>query len=429
MECYAFHFQDKQLHQMKILPEINTKNVPVLTKISMFLLASFSVLSVYRFAPSQLNYSYVLGLCLFLISLFKRQMRNPYPITYFIFWGYCAIQIIIVGGATSWQDFLPGGISFFIFSLCMAGFILNYNFDCLRKYLTYIWIFAAVLFFVQWILYYTTGQKISLFLPLGNELTYEGFSWSELHYIQISSSSEGHHRFSSIFAEPSYLGQYSLIALCMELFCNEHKSKLFTPLAGLICVVIILLQSGVGLLGMTFIALIKLLYIIFITRKTKYYIYLILIVPLLFLGISEYLGSTAGQYIAGRMNQLSFDDETATNSGFVRLYYGYFAFSDLNIQDKIIGVSRQAAQSMRDYDGFYNGISFIMCSFGIIGLFLMLVFIFLNCYKKNILVNAMALLFIIVSAIESTYLSAIMMMTFVIVSAKDSNCIYNRYSI
>ena len=129
------------------------------------------------------------------------------------------------------------------------------------------------------------------------------------------------------------------------------------------------------------------------------------------------------------MNQLSFDDETATNSGFVRLYYGYFAFSDLNIQDKIIGVSRQAAQSMRDYDGFYNGISFIMCSFGIIGLFLMLVFIFLNCYKKNILVNAMALLFIIVSAIESTYLSAIMMMTFVIVSAKDSNCIYNRYSI
>ena len=407
---------------MNILPQIDTKNIPVLSKLSMLLLASFAVLNVYRFVPSQLNYAYVLGLLLFLVTILKKGIKNPYPISYLIFWGYCAIQIVVIAGTSSWQDYLPGGISLFFFSLCMGGFILNFNFNCLRKYITYTWLFAAILFIIQWIIFHTTGQKISVFLPLGNELTYEGLNYGEMIARQMTSTSEGQHRFSSIFAEPSYFGQYSLVALCTELFCNENKNKLITPLAIFICIIILLLQSGVGLLGMGFIALFKLVYIIFITKQPKYYIYLLLIVPILIWGISQYLNSAAGQYILGRMDQLAYDDQSATNSGFVRLYYGYYAFGELSLQDKLLGVSRSAAQAMRDYGGFFNGISYILCSFGIIGLLLVILFLTFNCQKKNIFVVAMGLLYIVVSAIESTYLSSIMMMTFVIFSVKMSNC-------
>ena len=83
---------------------------------------------------------------------------------------------------------------------------------------------------------------------------------------------------------------------------------------------------------MGFIALFKLVYIIFITKQPKYYIYLLLIVPILIWGISQYLNSAAGQYILGRMDQLAYDDQSATNSGFVRLYYGYYAFGELSYQ-------------------------------------------------------------------------------------------------
>ncbi len=385
------------------------------TNIAMFVLAAFSVLNIYRFGSIMLSYSMVLGLLLFMLAFFNKMNKSPYPKSYIIMWFYWAFQLILIGGGSVWQDFIPGGMQFFLFSLCMAGFILYFDLSTLHKYIKIIWLIASVLFLVQFAAFHTTGTRISFFLPLGNSLIYEGYTYIEM--IQAQMSTYGSDRFSSIFAEPSYLAQFALVFLCFEFFCDENKSKLYTTLIVYTGIVLLLLQSGVGLLGTAFLVLVKLIYLLTVQRKMKYYFMLAILVPIVIFIIRWYLGSEIGQYVVDRTEQLSFDDTSATNSGFVRLYYGYYEFGTLDTFNQLFGVSRSEAGAMREYGGFYNGIAFILCQNGLIGALLMLLFIILNCIKKNIFTIAISLLFIFVSAMESTYLAPLMMMTFVIVCA------------
>lgn len=398
---------------MIIIPKFDISKATRVEEFAMFILAAFPVLDVYRFGTSHIGYASMMGIFLFIYGIISKK-RFTYPITYIVFWIYCALQVIFIGGASTWQDLLPGGIQLFIFSICIAAFCKFFNYNCLHKWIIYIWLVAVTLFLIQFLVFLKTGQRLSMFLPLGNNLSYENFTYSELvHHQQSITSSE---RFSSIFLEPSYFGQFTLLAMVFEWFSPQNKNKLFTPLLLFMGAIILVLQSGVGILGAAILAIIKLIYLIIISRQRKYIVYLIVLIPLFILGIQHYLETSAGQYMLSRTDQLQYNRNSDLNSGFVRLYYGYIQFGNINFSEQFFGVSRVAAQAMRDKEGFYNGISFFLCNNGFLGLFLFICFLVANTRKKNVNIIALTVLFIGISAIESTYLSALMMITCVVIS-------------
>ena len=398
-----------------------------LTEISMAMLAFYPILDYYYFVDNLLTYANIAGLILFITSLFYIPNKQRLPKTYIIYWIYSAFNIYFIAGIGGWSDYLPGGVNLIIFTLTMYALAQNFSFPKLYKYLKWIFLFASVLFLIQFSVFYLTGYKMAFFLPLGNSLSYVGFTYSELINLHHEVNGELIERFSSIFTEPSHFAQFSLILLTIELFDEEHATKLYTKLSIFICLILLLLQSGAGLLGMLFLYIVKILYIIVVVRQYKYFFLIILIVPIIAFGISRYLDSTQGAYVAGRLEQMSNTDETETSSTFVRLYYGWYAFGYLDTFHKLFGISRSYLANLREGGGFFNGITQILCLQGIIGLLLLSLFHLYCCKKKPFVFYAIFLLFVQISLIGGTYLTSIMMLcTTILYGSTIKKLIYEK---
>lgn len=381
-----------------------------LVAISMFVMVAYPILSYYQVFVDQLTYASFASLLLFVANLnCTNKSFRRLPNTYVVYWFYLALQIYFVAGIGGWSDYLPGGINFIIFSLALYTFANNFDQNLATKYLKWIFIFASALLIYQILIYYGMHRKISCFLPIGNNLTYVD-TLSELRYLHTTSLGD-HERFSSIFAEPSHFAQYSLVLLAIELFKNENKEKLYTKFSLYIVAVIFLIQSGAGLLGLFFIYLIKFLYVTFITRKSKYYFALAIIIPLfLYIG-QNYLSSSSGAYVSERMMEMAdSSDYGQTNSTFVRIYYGWYRFGELSTLDKVFGTSRETLSKLRgDEGGFLNGVTTVLCLQGIVGAFLLFRFYIQCCRKSTVLSIVLTLLFLLISLFGATYLSGLML--------------------
>lgn len=399
---------------MILFRKIDTSRLPSLTKAGMFLLALTPIINVYQFPYTSLPYTSFFAFILFIISILKGKLRkNPYAICYLLFWAYAAFQVYFISNDSFSLDCLPGGILVFIFSISLAAFVVNFDYNCLRKYIRLIWTFAAVLFIFQFLLFTFAGYRISVFLPLGNSLTYENFTYHEMIQQQLSFESN---RFCSIFAEPSYFAMYSLIAFAFELFCDENKNRLYTPLAIVMCVVIILIRSGIGFAGIALMACIKMLYLLFVSRKIKYLLYMSVLIPVVVFIVQIYMNSSMGQKLMERSIELDMNAGAGT-SGFARIFYGYTIFEGLSPFEQLLGASRTFAYEIHE-KGFVNGISDILFIYGYVGVFFVLLFYLVGCYKKSIAIISIALLFIGASFIESTFLSPLMLISATVVSAK-----------
>ena len=217
-------------------------------------------------------------------------------------------------------------------------------------------------------------------------------------------------RFSSLFSEPSHFAQYALLLLSIELFIGDNKNKLYTKFSIIIVAMLILIQSGAGFMGLGFLAIVKLLYILLVTRQKKYYFFLAVLIPAFVIGVRWYLNSQAGSYISERTEQLDYTDETATNSGFVRMYFGWYKYGELSSTQKLLGTSRAAIGEMRE-GGFFNGVTNVLCSQGLIGLLLLILFYARTCKKKEPYSSVASLYLLFISLIASTYLGGLMLIS------------------
>jgi hypothetical protein len=319
-----------------------------------------------------------------------------------------------VAGIAGWSDYLPGGILLCIFSILMLVMIPNFDFNKLFKYMKGIFIVASVLMFIQYITYFATGEKVSFFPPLTNNIG--GYTILELIKRQESSESSG--RFCSIFIEPSYFGQYALVLLVMELFRDKVKKKIFSSFSLFIILILLILRSGTGFLGLLIVAIVKLYYILIVTKQSKYLFMLAFLVPALYLIFQYYLTTSMGSYVANRTSELDITNENG--SGFSRLFYGWQMFGGLTPTQMILGTSRNVA--IEAYEkGFSNMITYVITSQGIIGLCLLSYFYIKMCVNKKIISIALVMVLMAIALIEACYLGGLMLIVSTAVVVSQSN--------
>lgn len=388
---------------MRMKSTINNKNLPML------LLAAYPVLDYYYIGASNFTIACVLSLLVFVTTLFKGEFSfKRVPNSYYAYWLFCAVQIYLIAGIGGWSDYIPGGINLVLFSLCMFALASKFDAVLLHKYIKYVFMFTSALWFFQYGTWVFTHTKVIVFLPLTDSILTNHMTYAELCQWQSQVGGEMIERFSSIFSEPSHFAQYSLFLLVLELFLGENKNQLYTKFSVFIVLMLFLVQSGTGLMGLGFIALMKVLYILLITRKTKYYLFLAVMLPVFIVGINWYLGSSSGAYVSSRTEQLDYSDESSTSSGFVRMYFGWYRFGELTPVQKILGTSRNAVGEMRE-GGFFNGVTYTLCSQGLAGLTLLILFYIKCCRRQEPYPATMALLLLFISLIASTYLGGLMM--------------------
>lgn len=384
--------------------------------IYMLALAVYPVLNLYYFGSTSFYLPQVITILFFLYSLFKaKPFMHLVPWTYLLCWTYVAFHDIFFVSPFKFTKLIPGGINFFLFSIGWALFASNFDVNKLRKYVYYIFFLAAMLFLYQNIAYYVLGQGTSVILPISNHLNYGDFNFSEL---QIHQKTRFAGRFSSIFAEPSYWAQYCVVTLCLELFCEENKTKLFSKKALLISIVLLAIQSGVGVLCLGLLLLIKLFHIIFINKDTSKIRYLILLLPIVCYAAYVYISSDIGQALVERGNNISSAQGMGGRSSFLRLFYGWEYLANLPFDTLLFGANEFIGISA-DGDSFFNCASYFTLMHGVLGSVLLVLFYYLNAIKNGLLAVGSALVLLLISMMEAIYLSPIMLILTVTVVASQ----------
>lgn len=389
-------------------------------KYAMFLLAAFPVLNSYVLFGEFTIARFVL-LILFIICISKGAFSlNEYPKLYLVFWAYAALHLIIYSGAFKVTYLIPGGVNLFFYSISLFVFCHFYNSSYFKNYIWYVFLFATALFFYQLIVFNLSGTRLSVFLPLTDNIAYSVKTYNEL--VQVQNSFED--RFSSIFLEPSYYGQFALIVLTIELFREENKNKLITLRAAFIIIVELLIKSGVGLIGLIVVALLKLIHVVFVLKQKQYIVYLVLFAPIFLYGINYYLNSNMGSGISDRANfETNVNGEFADQSANERLLYGFWEFDRLDDFDKIIGTTRVNRIIIAERNHAINGFSSSLITYGVIGTILILFYYISICRMKSILSIAFAIVLLVVSFAETILFDDFMLICTTIISCeyiKDS---------
>lgn len=381
--------------------------------IYMLVLAVYPVLNLYYFGGTSIYLPQVITVLLFIYSLFKtKPIMRVVPWAYVLCWAYVAFHDIFFVFPFKITKLFPGGINFFLFSIAWALFASYFDIKKFRKYVYYVFLFAAVLFLYQNIMYYVLGQGTSLILPVSDHLNYGDFTFSELQYHQ-KTRFEG--RFASIFAEPSYWAQYCVVALCLELFSEENQTKLLSRKALLISIVLLAIQSGVGVLCLGLLMIIKLCQIVFVNKDISKLKYLVALLPVVLGAAYVYISSDIGQALVERGNNISSVQGEGGRSSFLRLFYGWEYLANQPIDTLIFGAEEFRSISA-DGDSFFNCASYFTLMHGVLGFSLLVLFYFISAKKNGLLAVTSALILLSISMMEAIYLTPIMLILTVLVA-------------
>lgn len=382
----------------------------------MLALAVYPILNLYYFGNTSFYLPQVITILLFLISLFKtKSIMHIVPLTYLLGWAYVAFHDIFFVNPFKFTKLIPGGINYFLFSISWALFASYFDVNKLRQYVYYIFFIAALFFLYQNISYYVLGQGTSVILPISNHLNYGDFTFSEL---QIHQKTRFAGRFSSFFAEPSYWAQFCVVTLCLELFCEQNKAKLFSKKALLISTILLAIQSGVGVLCLGLLLIIKLYQIIFINKDTSKVKYLILLLPVVSYAAYVYISSDIGQALVERGNHISATQGVGGRSSFLRLFYGWEYLATQPFDTLLLGANKFIGISSDD-NSFFNCASYYTLMHGIIGTSFLVLFYFISARKNGLLAISSALVLLLISMMEAIYLSPIMLILTVTVVASQ----------
>ena len=178
-----------------------------LRKLSMAILATLPLLAWYKI-PFPVGLGYALVLFLSAYTIFIRRFKvNVFTSMFWCLFVYICFMWMYTNDFGLWTLIPPGGWLFFLFFLALVWGVLNFDMQLLMKYMRWIVLISAALFWVQFILKVTVGSQMFCFVPnLTGSFTYEGMSYSELAAHQLNDVS----RPCSIFLEPSYMAYYHI---------------------------------------------------------------------------------------------------------------------------------------------------------------------------------------------------------------------------
>lgn len=374
-------------------------------KVAMFSLAALPILSYYIvFGP--LLYSDIIAFLLLIVGVINKRIRvgSLYSMPFVLFWIYVAIKYLFTMSSFGLSSLFPGGISFCIFALIIGTYGACFNIELMRKYMIWIFLFASVLFLIQSGVYMLTGVRFSCFLPLGNHLNYADLTYEELRQIQMFKGD----RFCSIFAEKSYLAQYGIYTLIVDLFWCKNKTKIITPLSLFIILIIILSRSGVGYISLVVVIVIKIIYFATTNRSSKYLLLLLLFIPVAFFAVQKFMLTDLGTEMIERAGEL---DSNAPSSGFARVIESSLIYSSFDATHKLFGVDNIFVMDLKENEVFINGLFNVLIAEGLIGMFFLVSFYLSGIINKPAEVAVWGIVYFVISAMEWTYLGPLMIIS------------------
>ena len=376
-------------------------------KLSMAILATLPLLAWYKIPfPVGLGYALVLFLSIFTIFI-KSFKINVFPPIFWCLFAYICCMWVYNNDFELWTLIPPGGWLFFLFFLALIWGVLNFDLQLLKKYMRWVVLISAVLFWVQFILKISTGSQTFCFVPnLTGAFTYEGMSYAELAAHQLQGA-----RPCSIFLEPSYMAYYYITYLALVWFDEDNKEKWLNKEIIFIIISLIALQSGSGIVGLAILLTVKLFNMFWTADLVRRIILIILTLPLIICTVYLYVGSDIGQDMVSRSNEFSNEG----SSGFTRVIGGFLMFDQLNLKEQMVGIPNARERfGMEKWDGSYvfyaNGVQTILLSLGYIGAILYFLF-YASLFRKVRLSSRMSIIVLLVMALlESNYLNPYMMM-------------------
>lgn len=387
-------------------------NLTVLQRSACWLILIGPIFRIYAFGP--ISFMEFFLTCLFLIFLIKE--RHPFqstPKLLLIYMGYAyLIQLLSFNS---------------IYSIIPIGFLLNvigvlFFYGCVRyDYILRIYktiaSFSIVFFFIQTLAFYLAGVHINgvlEFLPLALNVD---SSWILEHKMAD--------RFSSFFSEPAHFAQFLLPLLCYFVFSEKESSRKRIVWSTIMVVVLILLKSGNGFLGLIAVFVSYGIYIFIIKSISVKKIALVVIaLPLIFYLGSTYLKTETGVELLERSNTIGANSENSyKGSGYMRTWRGWLLFFDLPLKNQVFGVgdnqnlvsSISSSSIWTDFidedDTYLNGIQAMFVNTGYVGAILFALFI-ISLWKGNSFEGKTQLVVLLVlSLISANYLSETMVLS------------------
>lgn len=380
-------------------------------KLSMAILATLPLLAWYKIPfPVGLGLALVLFLSAYTIVIRSFNINVFTPMFWWLF-VYICFMWMYTNGFGLWTLMPPGGWLFFLFFLALIWGVLNFDIQLLLKYMKWVVLISAFLFWIQFILKLATGSQMFCFVPnLTGAFTYEGMTYSELAAHQM----EGE-RPCSIFLEPSYMAYYYITYLALSWFGNGCNGKWINKENIFVIITLLALQSGSGMVGLTVIVIAKLLTMFWIGNLSRKLLLLLIAVPLLAGTVYLYFGTEVGQKMFSRADEFS----TEGSSGFNRVVAGYLMFDQLDFNEQLIGIpdasDRFGIEKANGKHRFYvNGVQSILLSLGYVGAALYLLF-YIGLFRKVGSASRMCLIVLLVMGLlESNYLNPYMMLLTII---------------
>lgn len=379
----------------------------------MVLLVLYPILYYYGL-PLPFSWGEVLMILFSIVCILRYGRRSfQYPQHYLLFWGYCALILILLHDIKL-SYLIPGGISMSVFSVTLAACTIVYDEIKLLKYFRVLFIPLVVLFLYQEYTFISSGSRFIFYLPISSETAYYGdMSFDQLRKLQALTD-----RSCSMFMEPAYFADFMLVHLCLELFNYDSRNKINNIYILGIVLVLLLLRSGSGIIGLAILGTIKILTLYKYTKSKKSLFFLIVSIPVLLYIAYWYSMTEVGSGLLNRQSEIT----NQSGSAYDRIFRGFEIYAAMPLLNKLIGIDTSLFRNVASYNGvetvqngmMFNGLQTVLVSYGLIGLCLMLL-ICINLYKKGDIVGRSALLlFLSLSLIESIYLKPIMLLLIII---------------
>lgn len=390
-------------------------NNTLASKIAMFLWALYPILGWYS-SFTAFSLGTLLLLLFSLIAFFKGKVNlRVFPLILYVVWIYVSLNYYGYASLSDIKSYLPGGFPYCVFIFSLISGIVFYNQECLKKYMSWVVKLSVVLFWLQ-ILLSIVGTSVCVVPNIGLEFLYEDMTYAQIkakHLIGMP---------CSIFLEKSYMAYYLCAYLCFELFDSNGSKVLLTKFSLVIILTLLVLKSGSGFVGMSVIAIAKILTYLNDMSVVKKILYSFLCSVILVGSIWIYTQTESGAEMLGRTEEIV----TEGTSGFTRVVAGYLMYSNMPIENQIFGMDRETflytdTTFYHDDELYLNGIQNILITLGVVGLILYILFYSYLFAKGNAVSRVAILVFLFFSLLEFTYLTIYMAM-FTVISCGELYC-------
>lgn len=247
--------------------------------------------------------------------------------------GYLLFFVVALFFAVVFTKSLPLRLLLFSVNIAIACRFADYEY--VVKYYSKAVVFCCVYFLFQEIVFIVTGVRASGLIPFFPIIYGDTIAYTE-HLVEAGRS-------ASVFLEPSYLVQYLFPYLAIKLFSSnpdDFKKAVYVSL------IILLVRSGNGvlLLAVTW----GIWFFYSNIRRSKKIIIAVAataVVGLVLISVPEFYDS-----IFGRMAELqSYDaNERFFSSGFIRIFRGYYLYSEMSSFQQLFGASDMVINDMMD---------------------------------------------------------------------------------